>query len=344
MIRTLTALLLFFACAVDATTAKGENGSHGAAIGCIAIARSQESLDRRVADLSQQIANKIEAGQKQKIAVLEFTDLQGNVTDFGRYLAEELITRLYESNKFKVIERQLLNKVIAEQKLSLSGVVDPASARKLGSVLGVDAIVSGTIADRGESLKVNARLISSETGEIFSAAATEMAKDKEVLALMNAASPERKPLIASGEPRNREVTKVVSDDFTFELSGCRRSGNSVTCEFAVINNASEDRLLQLFADNYHISTKSSRLIDANGNEYYPTGSRLGSAVGDARQLWVRLSLVPQVPTRASLRFEGIGASVVSITLLRITFNREGKPRSMRGPHVDYADFKSVPIE
>ena len=310
----------------------------------VSLIETQESLDHRLAELSRQIASKIEAGQKQKIAVLEFTDLQGNVTDFGRYLAEELITRLYDSNKFKVIERQLLNKVIAEQKLSLTGVVDPASARKLGSVLGVDAIVSGTIADRGESLKVNARLISSETGEIFSAAATELAKDKEVLALMKVVSPERKSQIGSGDSQNQELTKVVADDFTFELSGCRRSGNNVTCEFAVINNASEDRLLQLFGDNYHISTKSSRLIDANGNEYYPTGSRLGSAVGDTRQLWVRLSLVPQVPTRASLRFEGISAGVSSITLLRITFNREGKPRSMRGPYVDYADFKSVPIE
>lgn len=323
--------------------------SASAAKGAVLVANptilTQESLDLRLAELSRQIASKIEAGQKQKIAVLEFTDLQGSVTDFGRYIAEELITRLYDSNKFKVIERQLLNKVIAEQKLSLTGMVDPASAKKLGNVLGVDAIVSGTIADRGESLKVNARLISSETGEIFSAAATDIAKDKEVLALMNAANPERKPLIPSGDSRkNREVTKVVADDFTFELSGCRRSGNSVSCEFAVINNASEDRVLQIFADNYHISTKSSRLIDANGNEYYPTGSRLGSAVGDARQLWVKLALVPQVPTRASLRFEGISSSVSSITLLRITFNREGKPRSMRGPHVDYADFKSVPIE
>jgi hypothetical protein len=36
------------------------------------------------------------------------------------------------TDKFKVIERQLLNKIIAEQKLSLTGIVDPVLAKKLG--------------------------------------------------------------------------------------------------------------------------------------------------------------------------------------------------------------------
>jgi TolB-like protein len=348
-------VLLIFACglfsarAQETSTGKDLNRQSQTSI------RIRPPLDDQIAELSRQIANKIEAGQKQKIAVLEFTDLQGNVTDFGRYLSEELITRLYDSNKFKVLERQLLNKIIAEQKLSLTGVVDPDSAKKLGKISGVDAIVSGTIADRGESLKVNARLINSETGEIFSAAATDIAKDKEVVALMAGGSPDRKSPAPSRDSNKRVVGQVVSDDFTFELSGCRRSGQSVTCEFSIINNASEDRLLDLYADNYHISTKSSRLIDDKGNEYYPLTAWVGNGTGDAnqgtcklcpptRQLWIKISLVPQVPTKASLRFEGVGANVNSISLLRITFNREGKPRTIRGPQFDYADFKSIPIE
>lgn len=57
------------------------------------IAFAQGGLDQRVSDLSQQIASKMSAKQKTTIAVVEFTDLQGNVTDFGRFLAEELIPR-----------------------------------------------------------------------------------------------------------------------------------------------------------------------------------------------------------------------------------------------------------
>jgi len=301
-----------------------------------------QTLDQRANELSQQIARNMETGQKRRIAVLEFTDLQGQVTNFGRYLSEELITRLYDSNKFKVVERQLLNKVIAEQKLSLTGVIDPDSAKRLGSVLGVDAIVSGTIADRGDTLKVNARLIDTGTGEVFSAAATEMVKDKEVLALLSAGVIETKADSPSGNAeRSRRVT---SDDFTFELHGCRRSSQYITCEFSIKNNASEDRVINLYANNYNNSIKSSRLIDSNGNELYPTASSLGSTVGDARRLWLKLSLVPQVSTKASLTFVDPAAKIVSIRLLRITFEREGKPWLPRTPPYDYADFKNIPVQ
>ena len=122
-------------------------------------ARAQGGLDQRVSELSQQIATKMSAKQKTTIAIVEFTDLQGNVTDLGRFLAEELVTRLGDLEKFRVIERQLLTKIIAEQKLSLTGVVDPASAKQLGKILGVDAIVAGSVTNLAQSVRVNARLI-----------------------------------------------------------------------------------------------------------------------------------------------------------------------------------------
>ncbi|PYS20324.1 MAG: hypothetical protein DMF72_21480 [Acidobacteria bacterium] len=150
--------------------------------------QAQTTLDQRIGELSKQISDGLTENQKQTIAVVEFADLRGNVTDFGRFISEELITRLYQTKKFKVIERQLLNKVVAEQKLSLTGVIDQTSAQKLGKLLGVDAIASGTVSDLGKSLRVNARLISTSTGEVFAVAATEIAKDDSVMALMGASN------------------------------------------------------------------------------------------------------------------------------------------------------------
>lgn len=300
-----------------------------------------QTLDERASELSQEIARNMETGQKRRVAVLEFTDLQGQVTNFGRYLAEELITRLYVSNKFTVVERQLLNKVIAEQKLSLTGVVDPDSAKKLGNVLGVDAIVSGTIADRGDTLKINARLIDTQTGEVFSAAAAEMVKDKEVLALLGAGVTETKADSPGGTIARSVNRKVTSDDFTFELHGCRKEGQRLTCEFSVLNNTSEDRGFTLYGNSSGF--QSSRAIDSNGNEFYPSSFRLGSATNGTR---IRLGvvLVPQTPTNASLTFLDPSLKVDSISLLRIAFHGEGKRRRMRGPGADYADFKNVPVQ
>jgi TolB-like protein len=145
---------------------------------------AQVPLDQRIGELSKQISDGLMENQKQTIAVVEFVDLEGRTTNFGRFFAEELITRLYQTKKFKVIERQLLNKIVAEQKLSLGGMIDQTSAQKLGRLLGVDAIASGTITDLGKTLRVNARLISTSTGEVFAVAATEINKDDSVVALM----------------------------------------------------------------------------------------------------------------------------------------------------------------
>lgn len=143
-----------------------------------------KGLTEGLNDLSSQIAKGLAENQKRRIAVVEFVDLKGNVTDLGRHISEKLITKLFQSGKFTVIERQLLNKIMVEQKLSLTGIIDPASAQKLGKLLGVDAIASGSVSDLTKTVELNARLISTETGEVFSAASVEITKDDTVCNLM----------------------------------------------------------------------------------------------------------------------------------------------------------------
>lgn len=142
------------------------------------------TLDDALDDLTTQIVNSMTEAEKKKVAVTEFSDLEGKVTGFGKYLAEALVTRLFITGEFIVIERQLLEKVLKEQKLGLTGFFEPGSIKKIGKILGVDAIVSGTITDLGISLKVNARIISTETGRIIAVAATEIVKDVTVRKLM----------------------------------------------------------------------------------------------------------------------------------------------------------------
>ena len=148
------------------------------------INNSEDNLDRAIANLTDQIIISMIAKGKTKVAVIEFSDLQGNILKFGKYLSEELITRLFMTQKFDVIERRLLNKVLDEQKISLSGLIDSNSIRELGKILGVDAIVTGTITDLGTSLKVNARIISTETGLVFAVAASDIIKNKTVRNLL----------------------------------------------------------------------------------------------------------------------------------------------------------------
>ncbi|MCK4359214.1 MAG: hypothetical protein KAW92_10835 [Candidatus Cloacimonetes bacterium] len=279
------------------------------------------NLDNSLSDLTTQITNSITEDGKTKIAVIEFSDLEGNVTQFGKYLAEELITRLFRTKKFEVVERQLLNKIISEQKLSITGMIDENSAKELGRILGVDAIVSGTITDLGTSLKVNARIISTETGKVFGVAGTKIVKDETVEKLMGIISTVQKEEVQKEEVREQTEKKEISkeslkkvevENFTFELINCKQTGQNIICDLLITNNLDEDRVLSLYG-----GIQATRIFDEDGNELAAQYIKLGNRGPSGR---VSNTLVNGVPILTTLNFGYSSTKVKLLSLLEIHCN------------------------
>ena len=275
------------------------------------VTRAQETLSKQLDDLNRQIATKVTAKNKTTIAVVEFADLDGNVTNFGRFLSEELITRLYETEKFKVIERQLLNQVIKEQKLQLTGIVDPGSAKQLGRVLGVDAIVSGSISDLTKTVRVNARLISTETGEIFAVAATEFVKDQTVTDLMGARDQKTNSPAGNTSSSAKPAKQTVKSNlYTFDLDVCRLSGNTVICDLTITNN-DKDRMF-----SYDNLVNGAGIIDDLGGTYGATTIRLANRNGFDDAV-----IAANVPTKSRITFDNVSSEATKIVSLKMQFNR-----------------------
>ena len=109
--------------------------------------------------------------KKTKIAVLDFT-LQGQgfeTEDMGAIVAEWFITALVKAGRFDVVERGMIHKILEEQKLAMSGVVDDTTATQIGKLLGVEAIISGSVLKLQSVLEINARIIDVETASIKAA-------------------------------------------------------------------------------------------------------------------------------------------------------------------------------
>jgi len=109
--------------------------------------------------------------KKTRVAVLDF-QLQGEgfeTSDMGKIVAEWLITAFVKNGRFEVIERNLLKKIIDEQKLIMTGVVDENSATKIGKLLGVKVIISGSLMKFQNIMEVNARIIDVENASIIAA-------------------------------------------------------------------------------------------------------------------------------------------------------------------------------
>jgi curli biogenesis system outer membrane secretion channel CsgG len=125
--------------------------------------------------------------------------LFGTNVDVGKGIADLLVTDLVEDGTYSLIERKALDKIMAEQNFSNSNRADPTSAAKLGKLLGVDAILVGSITQFGNETKktnlgggggswggyglggighsksnanvgIDARLVNVDTGEIMAVA------------------------------------------------------------------------------------------------------------------------------------------------------------------------------
>jgi len=107
---------------------------------------------------------------KTKIAVLDFR-MQGAGLDddMGKIVAEWLITALVKDGRFDVVERRLLESIIDEHKLVMSGVVDANNAEELGQLLGVKVIITGSLMKFQNVMEANARIIDVKNASIIAA-------------------------------------------------------------------------------------------------------------------------------------------------------------------------------
>lgn len=88
------------------------------------------------------------AEDKISIAVEEFkneTSAGWWKTGVGHELAGMLTNELSSTGKFKVVERQKLDKVMKEQDLGASGRIAPKKAAKMGKITGADYLVVATV-------------------------------------------------------------------------------------------------------------------------------------------------------------------------------------------------------
>lgn len=163
-----------------------------------ASAWAAADLEEGVKDLAEKITKSMIEKQKQKIAIVDFSDLNGNVTVLGQFMAEELTTQLFTlaPGKFEVVERRQLLKLEEELILGQIGVLEEKGLKKMGQVLGVEAIVTGSMTDLGNTVKVNARMIAVESAKVFAVAATSIPKTG-IVADLASKGVERKQLVAT---------------------------------------------------------------------------------------------------------------------------------------------------
>jgi TolB-like protein len=122
--------------------------------------------------------------QETSIAVAGFSYPNNRRAPILDLLNEYALVSMTGVDKLKVIERRILNAILEEQELQLSGLMDTAQAIKVGRLSAAQWILTGTVIDMPESLVVFIRVIDVQSGEILSVSQVLLAKEPEILQLL----------------------------------------------------------------------------------------------------------------------------------------------------------------
>jgi len=193
-------------------------------------------MDEALDKLAEQITSEVSGKEKQKVAVVDFSDLKDQVTRLGTFISEEVLTRLAREGKVSIVERKYLKKAIEETGFKASGIVDVSSAQKIGKFLGADAICIGTMTILRTSIKINARLIDADTGRVFAAASVTMDRNTDIDSLIDKSEgshespvpPEVSEPAKKPKPRYKKGNLVINGDFSRNLASWKRQIGDIT--------------------------------------------------------------------------------------------------------------------
>ena len=108
--------------------------------------------------------------QQNLIAVIDFENNNIRKTDADA-LSQRLISELINLNKFTVLERSLIHQVMEEQKFQYSGAVDAQKVSDIGSMIGADYVVIGSISKIGGIyFSIDSRMIEVESSKSIKSA------------------------------------------------------------------------------------------------------------------------------------------------------------------------------
>ena len=220
------------------------------------------------------------AGLKKTIAIVDFEDKSDRShwwwtgPNPGEGMSDMLTTALVKSGRFRVIEREQLAHVMAEQHLGSSSVVTPQTAAQLGKVLGVSAIVYGAVTEFGYKKEESGGTISKvPLGAGYKKAEARVGCDVRII---DTSTAEILAAESYGEGESKRGISIDTSQFSF--------GHDSKFDETLVGKATRkviDKIVVKLTETTQSTPWVGRVVKAEGGAqvYLNAGSDAGVAVG-----------------------------------------------------------------
>ena len=110
-------------------------------------------------------------------AVLPFQERGRDSKDQGSKVTDLLFAKLAADPGLVLVDREDIQKVLAEHELNLSGLVNPQQATKVGQLTGAKLLITGSVLQVDNSVYLVAKIIGTETTRVVGASVKGSVRD-----------------------------------------------------------------------------------------------------------------------------------------------------------------------
>lgn len=143
-------------------------------------------------------------------AIFPFAERGRGVKEMGSQVSDILFASLVINPDLFLVDREDLQKTLAEQELNLSGMVNPGEAVQVGQLTGAKILITGSIIEAGKTQYIVAKIIGTETSRVLGASVKGQAGDE--LAPMVEQLAEKVSEVITGQATKLAAKQVKTDD------------------------------------------------------------------------------------------------------------------------------------
>jgi len=120
----------------------------------------------KIVRIHRKIPLSLQLARRLAVSVIPF-ERQGESSSLSASFSDQLIDALIDRKRFRLIERQRLDLILAEQKLAATDLIDRNTAVRLGKLVSAHAVLTGCLIETHTGIEIVGRVIDTETSEIL---------------------------------------------------------------------------------------------------------------------------------------------------------------------------------
>lgn len=203
----------------------------------------------------KQLAEGVVAGaakaNRERLAVLDFTDAKGAVTPIGQFLAEELSTQILVAGELTVVDRALVSSTLKKFHVTQLEPAQAKAVKRAAKAVRADMFVVGSYLESAGDFRVTMKLLSPSTVQSLGATRGTIPKTGPLADLVKEAN---KPPVVTVDPSAKAAPPPGlgshrNEHYQLVVTALNRRDKQIIADFTIENTSSRDvKVLCLLQD------------------------------------------------------------------------------------------------